>query len=166
MKLETVANDAPSVLDRVTRFGRLLARKPFWTYPLFLLLTLAVYSPCLDGGFVWDDQYLVKENPFFRSPVFITEVFQHHLFHNSYSLYYRPVQNISYMLDYWLWDRNSFGYHLTNVFLHATAAFLLLLLLKRILPAIVERLEPGNSRRSSEQRMTSDTTDLAALAVE
>jgi len=87
-----------------------------WMRPWIVLLTLAsvafgIYFPCLHGERIWDDDYLVGTNPFFRSPVFSLEVFQRHLFSESFSTYYRPVQNLSYMLDYWLWGDSTTGYH-------------------------------------------------------
>jgi hypothetical protein len=39
-------------------------------------------------------------------------------------LFYRPVANLTYAFDYWLWGLNPFGYHLTNVLLHGLAAAL------------------------------------------
>ena len=77
-----------------------------------------IYAPALGGDLIWDDYYLVRENPFFRSPVFGWEVFRHYLFFDSFSTYYRPIQNWSYMLDYWLWRGDPAGYHLTNLLLH------------------------------------------------
>jgi tetratricopeptide (TPR) repeat protein len=100
---------------------------------LILLLCLVAYLPAMQGRFLWDDLYLVGMNPFFKSPRFIFEVFRHYLFVDSFSAYYRPVQNISYMLDYVLWDKDEFGYHLSNVLFHAASAFLLYLVLRRCL---------------------------------
>jgi len=93
-----------------------------------------VYAPALSGDLIWDDYYLVRENPFFRSGVFGIEVFRHHLFFDSFSTYYRPLQNWSYMLDYWLWRGNPVGYHLTNILLHSVSGVFLFKLLRRILP--------------------------------
>ena len=104
---------------------------------LFLLAGLLIYSPALNGEPIWDDEYLVGQNPFYKSPVFLLEVFRHYLFFDSFSIYYRPVQNISYMVDYWLWSGNPFGYHLTNVALHAVSGFLLFRVLRRILSAMM-----------------------------
>ncbi|MGB8168181.1 MAG: tetratricopeptide repeat protein [Chthoniobacteraceae bacterium] len=67
------------------------------------------------------------------------EVFRHYLFFDSFSTYYRPLQNWSYMVDYWLWRGNAAGYHLTNIALHAGAGFLLCLLLRRFLPRLMGR---------------------------
>ena len=103
----------------------------------FLLAGLLVYAPALNGELIWDDEYLVGQNPFYKSPVFLLEVFRHYLFFDSFSIYYRPVQNISYMVDYWLWGGNPFGYHLTNVALHAVSGFLLFRVLRRILSGMI-----------------------------
>lgn len=122
--------------------GQQLSTRCVWARPWvvllgFLLVGFAIYAPALDGELVWDDHYLVGENPFFRSPVFAAEVFQHHLFFESFSTYYRPVQNLSYMADYWLWGGSPAGYHVTNALLHVVAAWLLLLLLLRLLPGLL-----------------------------
>lgn len=105
----------------------------------FLVCLLAgffVYGPALHGDFIWDDFYLVSENPFFRSPVFGLEVFRHYLFFDSFSTYYRPVQNWSYMLDYWVWGGSPLAYHSTNILLHSASGFLLYQLLRRLLPGL------------------------------
>ena len=110
--------------------------RPWLVLLVFVVLAFATYAPCLTGERVWDDQYLIGDNPFFKSPVFAAEVFRSHLFEESFSTYYRPVQNLSYMLDYWLWGDSTTGYHCTNVLIHAFAAWLLFLLLRRLLPAL------------------------------
>ena len=106
-------------------------------FALLMLATLVSYLPSINGGLIWDDNYLVKENPFFKSPIFILEVFKHHLFLNRPAMYYRPLQNISYMFDYWVWNGDTVGYHLSNILFHTTSAFLLLLLLRKLLPVIL-----------------------------
>lgn len=110
--------------------------RPWLVLLLFLAVGFGTYFPCLRGERIWDDHYLVGENPFFRSPAFCGEVFRQHLFTESFSTYYRPVQNLSYMLDYWLWGESTVGYHCTNVLIHSLSAWLLFLLLRRLLPAL------------------------------
>ena len=113
-----------------------------WTRELLAFFFLVggavlVYSPALQGEILWDDHYLVRENPFFKSPIFFFEVFRHWLFLDSFSIYYRPVQNWSYMVDYWFWNTNSFGYHLTNTLLHGVCGYLLFRLLCQVIPGLV-----------------------------
>ncbi len=112
--------------------GRRLA-----VFGILVLSAVLVYAPALQGDILWDDYYLIRENPFFKSPVFLLEVFRHWLFLDSFSVYYRPVQNWSYMADYWIWNANPFGYHFTNVLLHAFSGYLLYRLLMRLLPALL-----------------------------
>jgi len=44
-------------------------------------------------------------------------------------LFYRPVASLSYAIDYAIWGLDPFGYHLTDLLLHATAAALVVGLL-------------------------------------
>ena len=122
----------------IERIVRALLR-PWIALFLCLAAGFIVYAPALGGDFIWDDFYLVRENPFFRSPVFGWEVFRHYLFFDSFSTYYRPVQNWSYMLDYWIWRGSPVGYHCTNILIHSLSGFLLFLLLRRLLPALALR---------------------------
>ncbi len=105
---------------------------------LILLASILAYAPVLHGKFLWDDLYLVGSNPFFKSPRFLLEVFRHWLFLDSFSLYYRPVQNLSYILDYAIWNQNEFGYHLSNILFHAASAFLLYLVVRRCLRGLAD----------------------------
>jgi len=66
-----MTNSASSA--RPQRAGGLLARalrSPLALTVLFLAAGLLVYAPALHGSFIWDDTYLVGENPFYKSPVF------------------------------------------------------------------------------------------------
>ena len=95
-------------------------------------IAILVHSPALQGQRIWDDQYLARDNPFIKSPVLIAESFRHYLFLDSLSAHYRPVQNISFILDYFLWNTDEFGFHLTNVVLHAGSGILLYFLLRQL----------------------------------
>jgi len=110
---------------------------------LILMACILAYGPVLHGKFLWDDLYLVGTNPFFRSPRFVLEVFRHYLFLDSFSVYYRPVQNLSYIVDYAIWNREEFGYHLSNILFHAASAFLLCLVVRRILKSLGTKPEEG-----------------------
>ena len=129
--------------------------RPFIAGLLCLLAGFLVYAPALSGDLIWDDFYLVRENPFFRSPVFGLEVFRHYLFFDSFSTYYRPVQNWSYIFDYWLWRGSPIGYHCTNILLHSLSGFFLFLLLRRLLPGLY----------SADAEKDRGSTDSIALLV-
>ena len=98
-----------------------------------------VHAPALQGQRIWDDQYLSRDNPFIKSPFLILETFRHHLFLDSFSAHYRPAQNISFIFDYFFWNTDEFGFHLTNTLLHAGSGVLLYLLLRYLLGSFLFR---------------------------
>jgi protein O-mannosyl-transferase len=112
------------------------------TWVRYLSLAAAgffVHIPALQGEFLWDDAYLAQENPFIKSPLLIYQAFRHYLFHDSFSAHYRPVQNLSFMADYWLWNNDASGFHLTNILLHVASGLLLYSLLRCLFRQFVER---------------------------
>ena len=100
------------------------------------LIAFLIHLPALSGELIWDDSYLAAGNPFIKSPLLILEAFRHHLFLDSFSAHYRPVQNISFMFDYVFWNDNPYGFHLSNVLLHAASGVLLYFLLRRLLGSL------------------------------
>ena len=99
---------------------------------LAVALACAAYVNALDNPFVYDDHDTVVAN---ASLVDLTNV----RFILIYSPF-RPVVNLSYAFDRWLWGYRPLGYHLTNVALHGMAVLLLYAWLRRILgDAGVER---------------------------
>lgn len=99
---------------------------------LLALIGFVVRMPALRGEPLWDDDYLIRTNPFIKSPLLILEVFRHYLFPESSSSHYRPVQNISYMADYFLWGDNFYGFHLASVLWHVAAGIILYFLLTKL----------------------------------
>lgn len=92
------------------------------------VVVLAVYSPSLDNGFVWDDTALILRDPLIRSWRLIPEGFQHFLFTDATaSDFYRPIQRLSYTVDYALFGLRPGGYHLTSILSQIAAAFAFLL---------------------------------------
>ncbi|MDP8257327.1 MAG: tetratricopeptide repeat protein [Candidatus Alcyoniella australis] len=107
--------------------------------PLCLLiaaLTCLAYLPTLAGDFVWDDLSLIRDNPHLGNPANLPRYFTNDLgrfnqFPHSMN-FYRPLQPLTFFVEYRLWGLNPFGFHLTNLLLHicaSLAAFKLLLLL-------------------------------------
>jgi tetratricopeptide (TPR) repeat protein len=88
--------------------------------------------PAIQGGLIWDDVFLTRDNPFIKSPLLVLEAFRHYLFLDSLSGHYRPVQNLSYMFDYFFWNTDPAGFHLSNIFLHVAAGLLLYRLLTHL----------------------------------
>ncbi len=94
--------------------------------PLLLLVVLLVYAPALRAGFVWDDRALVLSDPLIRSWRLSWEGFQHYLFVDAGSSnFYRPLQRLTYLLDYAAFVFAPGGYHLVSLLWHAAAAIAL-----------------------------------------
>lgn len=76
---------------------------------------------------MWDDHVMIEMNPWIRSWSVpnLKHDFLHDVFDGHGDLYYRPAQTLSDRVDYTLWKLNPFGYHLTNLTVHAVNAVLL-----------------------------------------
>ena len=98
------------------------------TKPLLLiaLVVFAAYAPALRDGFVWDDHALVLRDPLIRSWRLIPEGFQHFLFTDATpSDFYRPIQRLTYTLEYCAVAFRPAVFHFTNIFCHLAAALAL-----------------------------------------
>ncbi|MFC1509724.1 tetratricopeptide repeat protein [Candidatus Omnitrophota bacterium] len=91
---------------------------------LILSLGLAVYANSLDGKFIWDDEFLVEKNEYIKDSSNITKVFTENItvLGQRKWHFYRPLQILSYMVDYSFWKLDVRGYHLTNILLHILVA--------------------------------------------
>ncbi|MBI4982360.1 MAG: hypothetical protein HZC15_04385 [Candidatus Omnitrophica bacterium] len=113
-----------------------LSRKTIFIILLFLA-AFVVYFNSLFNDFVFDDKVLIVYNPAIKSAKFLPQIFQKDIYVNflqnnsaqSASFVYRPLQLLSYYLDYKIWGLNPIGFHLTNLVLHLLNAVLLFYLL-------------------------------------
>src|ERR1035437_7764652 len=99
----------------------------WWTAGPIFGLALACYWPALHGGFVWDDDAHVTR-PELRSVAGLWRIWS-----DVYSTrQYYPLLHSAFWIEHRLWGDATLGYHLANVVLHATAACLLVLILRRL----------------------------------
>lgn len=87
-----------------------------------VLVVLACFANSLANGFVFDDHQQVLENKLLRSIANAPQI----LFSS-----YRPLRNMSYAVDFALWGERAFGFHLTNILIHAVNALLVFTLIRR-----------------------------------
>ncbi len=88
-----------------------------------IVLVLAAHFPALHAGFVWDDTALVLRDPLIRSWRLIPEGLQHFLFTDATaSNFYRPLQRLTYTMEYASFVFGPHPYHLDNILLHGAAA--------------------------------------------
>jgi len=97
------------------------------TWALFVFATLLAYLPALRGGLLWDDDH------------HLTSFGQQSLqglwriwFDLGATQQYYPLLHSAFWIEHRLWGDSVLGYHLANVLLHATAAFLLTAILRRL----------------------------------
>jgi protein O-mannosyl-transferase len=101
---------------------------PFVKALLVLAGVLLLYRPAWHGDFLWDDNVLLTENSFVHAPDGLFKIWL-----STEQPDYIPLTTTSFWIEWRLWGLHSTGYHVTNILLHALAAFLFwrtLLLLK------------------------------------
>ena len=100
------------------------SKENLFTILLLILLGMGVYFNSLDGQFLWDDNHFIKNNAIIKDFVYLPKIFTESMGSGSYgqSFYYRPIQELTYMVDYHLWKWDVRGYHLTNILIHVLTA--------------------------------------------
>jgi tetratricopeptide (TPR) repeat protein len=107
-------------------------RSPVVTWGFFLLLSgvlLLLYSPALNGEFVWDDDAWTTEMA--QLNLNVGGLWRIWTEPTALQQYY-PVTGTSFWLDHQLWGDWTLPYHVENVLLHAACAVLLWRLLVRL----------------------------------
>ena len=99
------------------------------------LICFFLYFGSLNNNFVLDDTILIVKNPLIRSLKSLPLIFRSSLYDYSaillkpYTRMYRPLQLLTYSVDYRIWRLNPWGFHLSNVFLHLLNSILVYYLL-------------------------------------
>lgn len=112
----------PSIQSRPSRW-----RCAFLAAAL-LALTVLAYWPAVNAGFIWDDDVYVTENPTLRNAEGLRRIW----FELGAVPQYYPLVHTSFWIEFRLWGLNPSGYHLVNIVLHAVAAVLMWLALRRL----------------------------------
>src|ERR1043165_5129741 len=94
---------------------------------IITLVTLVVYLPVLQAGFIWDDEVSLTANPLIKSRSVLYDIW---LSTRPYD--YFPLTFTTFWLEWRLWGMNAAGYHVINGLLHALGAILLWRVLLRL----------------------------------
>lgn len=92
-----------------------------------VLLTFTAYSSAIRGGFIWDDDKYVTQNPLLTAPHGLWQIWT-----TTKSPQYYPLVFTTFWVERHLWGINPMGYHVVNVSLHAINAILVWWLLRRL----------------------------------
>jgi tetratricopeptide (TPR) repeat protein len=108
------------------------AKNSRWLAPcLVIAVTTTAFLPALWNGFViWDDDANFLNNPHYRGLGWQQLSWMFTTFHLGP---YQPLSWVTLGLDYLIWGMNPFGYHLTNLLLHATNAVVFYFVAARLL---------------------------------
>src|SRR5260221_7753755 len=106
---------------------------------LVVLLTIAAHARGLRGQFLeWDDYGHITQNPAIRS---LSPANLWSMFTEPAAKLYVPLTWLSFAVDYQMWGRDPFGYHLTNLLLHVANTALVLLLVFQLLRGRFEQAQ-------------------------
>ncbi len=107
--------------------------KTKWLILILFVLTFIVFSPALWFNFLlnYDDDALIIENMVIRS---LSWNGLYHMFSTFVYGLYHPLVTLSFAVDYFLFGLNPFGYHLTNITLHAINCILVFYFLMNLFP--------------------------------
>ena len=94
---------------------------------IIIALGFVIYGQSIDGEFIWDDEHLVRDNLYIRDSSHISDIFTKDIAAGSGkdSFSYRPLQILSYALNYSLFKLDVRGYHLTNILAHILVALVI-----------------------------------------
>jgi tetratricopeptide (TPR) repeat protein len=88
---------------------------------------LWIYWPALRGGWLWDDDSYLTDNPLLREPNRLWNAW----FQPGSFIEYYPIQETVQWAQWHLWGLDPLGYHVTNVVLHLMSALLVWRLLSK-----------------------------------
>jgi protein O-mannosyl-transferase len=92
-----------------------------------VVAVILVYQPALRGGLIWDDDAHVTR-PELQSWQGLYRIW----FDLRATQQYYPLLHSAFWIEHRLWGDAVLGYHLTNILLHAAAALLAALVLRRL----------------------------------
>ena len=113
-------------------------KSPFLLFIIIILIaSFAVYFNALFNDFVYDDKVQVLENHWIKDIKFIPEIFSKSVWSFQkgavISNYYRPLMHLIYMLNYYIFGLNPWGFHLVNILFHAGVSVLVFIIGLRLL---------------------------------
>ena len=104
---------------------------------VLITVSFIMYAPSLGGDFIIDDIPQVRDNPYIRHISDIPRYFTKGLWENSAleittEKRYLPMTLVPMLLNYQVWGKNPFGYHLFLLLLHLVNALLVYVLIRKI----------------------------------
>jgi tetratricopeptide (TPR) repeat protein len=120
-----------------------LAPRALWLLVALFVATMAAYKPAWHGGPIWDDDRHVT-----RAELTSVDGLRRIWFEVGAVPQYYPLAHSAFWVMHRVWGEDTTGYHLVNIALHATSAWLVAMILLRLgvpgacLAAVVFALHP------------------------
>jgi len=100
---------------------------------LSMLLASVLYVQTIWSPFIYDDDVCVVKNKAIQSPENIIKLWHSSYFAGSPNLpaipLYRPLTSTTYLVDYMVYGLRPYGFHITNIILHALATGLIVIMI-------------------------------------
>jgi len=126
----------PAHDDRVDSNGSFFDDPSRWMPWFAALATAVVFWPALSNGFVnWDDKLFIVDNPGFKG---LSLSHLRWMFTTLLAGPYQPLSWLTLAVDYEIGGLNPYGYHLTNLLLHAANAAVFCAVAGRLIDAGVK----------------------------
>ena len=105
-----------------------MSKLELWGAVFIVVAIFIAYLPALHGGFIWDDDAYVTNDPLLSAPDGLWRIW----FSAHHQSQYFPLVFTTLRFEYDLWGLNPVGYHAVNILLHAANALLAWLILRRL----------------------------------
>jgi hypothetical protein len=86
------------------------------------LLAVVLYAITLRGTYVYDDIFIVREDPRVRQPSQWIQLWKTDYFNGGIDNLYRPLLSSTYAFEWWIHGDRPWIFHAVNILLHALAA--------------------------------------------
>lgn len=105
-------------------------KRHIFVISLIVTISLTLYANTLKNSFVYDDVHTIVNNALIKDISNLPMLFDKgEYFSRSGEASYRPAVTFTYFIDYALYELKPWGYHLTNILLHAANGVLLYIFL-------------------------------------
>lgn len=91
-----------------------------------LALAFAIYAPAIHAPFIWDDSTMVYDNQYVRASNGLISIW------SGKDVDYFPMTSTLFWFEWRIFGDNPAGYRTVNILLHASSAFLVWRILKRL----------------------------------
>src|ERR1043166_5686772 len=109
--------------------GLFSSRRRAFIFALVLAaVTILVYRPAWNGGFLWDDDDYITNNELLTAPDGLRRIW----FSLDSPSQYFPLVYTTFRIEHALWGLNPTGYHWVNLLLHIANALLVWTVLARL----------------------------------